>query len=55
MGSRTLKNGIEAVVKLKSERLTNVEVVPLDVTDEHSVKSVWEEIGIKQLLRCSHQ
>jgi NAD(P)-dependent dehydrogenase (short-subunit alcohol dehydrogenase family) len=47
LGSRDLKNGFEAVGKLKSEGLTNLEAVQLDVTDENSVKTAREEIGKK--------
>ncbi|WP_416865447.1 MAG: SDR family oxidoreductase [Imperialibacter sp.] len=45
LGSRDLRNGLEAVEKLKTEGLTNVEAVQLDVTDESSVKTAREEIG----------
>ncbi|GAA0190504.1 SDR family oxidoreductase [Fulvivirga kasyanovii] len=45
LGSRDLKNGSEAVTKLKLEGLTSAEAVQLDVTDEHSVKAAREEIG----------
>ena len=47
LGSRDLKNGLEAVEKLKSEELTNVEAVQLEVTDENSVKAARKEIGKK--------
>lgn len=47
LGSRDLKNGVEAVEKLTSEELTHVEVVQLDVTNENSVKTAREEIGKK--------
>ena len=47
LGSRDLKNGLEAVEKLRAEGLTNVEAVQLDVTDESSVKTAREEIGKK--------
>lgn len=47
LGSRELKNGLEAVNKLKSESFRNVEAVQLDVTDEYSVKAAREEIGKK--------
>ena len=47
IGSRDLKNGIEAVEKLKSQGLIAVEVIQLDVTDETSVKIAREEIGKK--------
>lgn len=47
VGSRDLRNGEEAVQKLKSEGLNQVEAVQLDVTDENSVKAAREEIGKK--------
>ncbi|MEQ8807461.1 MAG: SDR family oxidoreductase [Imperialibacter sp.] len=47
LGSRDLKNGLEAVEKLRAEGLTNAEAVQLDVTDESSVKAAREEIGKK--------
>ncbi len=47
IGSRNLKSGLAAVEKLKSEGLSQVEVVQLDVTDENSVKTAREEIGKK--------
>lgn len=47
MGSRNLQNGLEAVEKLKSEGLTNVEAIQLDVTDENSVQTAREQIGKK--------
>jgi NAD(P)-dependent dehydrogenase (short-subunit alcohol dehydrogenase family) len=47
IGSRNFKNGLEAVEKLKSEGLSEVEVVQLDVTDDNSVKTAREEIGKK--------
>ncbi|SDF98954.1 NAD(P)-dependent dehydrogenase, short-chain alcohol dehydrogenase family [Pedobacter terrae] len=47
IGSRDLKKGNEAAEKLKSEGLTYVEAVQLDVTDENSVKAAREEIGRK--------
>ncbi len=47
LGSRDLKNGQEAVEKLKAEGLTNVEVVALDVTNDDSVKAARIEIGKK--------
>ncbi len=48
LGSRDLKNGLEAVEKLKSEGLTNLEAIQLDVTDENSVKIARIEIGKKR-------
>lgn len=47
IGSRDLKNGVNAVEKLKSEGLSHAEAVQLDVTDERSVKMAREEIGKK--------
>ncbi|MEQ8413010.1 MAG: SDR family oxidoreductase [Imperialibacter sp.] len=47
LGSRELKNGLDAVEKLRAEGLTNAEAVQLDVTDESSVKAAREEIGKK--------
>ncbi|MFN1215756.1 SDR family NAD(P)-dependent oxidoreductase [Chryseobacterium kwangjuense] len=47
MGSRNIENGAEAIKKLKAEGLTNVELVELDVTDLHSVRTAREEIGKK--------
>jgi NAD(P)-dependent dehydrogenase (short-subunit alcohol dehydrogenase family) len=47
IGSRDLKKGEEAVQKLKTEGLTNVEVIQLDVSDDISVKSARAEIGKK--------
>ncbi|MDC6390614.1 SDR family oxidoreductase [Maribacter sp. PR1] len=45
LGSRNRQNGLEAVEILKSEGLTDVEAVQLDVTDEHSVKAARDKIG----------
>ncbi|QCR21506.1 SDR family oxidoreductase [Pontibacter sp. SGAir0037] len=47
LGSRDLENGRKAVEKLKSEGLTNAESIPLDVTDDNSVKAAREKIGLK--------
>ncbi len=47
LGSRNLDNGLKAVEKLKSEGLTNVEAIQLDVTDEESVKMARIEVGKK--------
>ncbi|UXP32837.1 SDR family oxidoreductase [Reichenbachiella agarivorans] len=47
LGSRNLKKGLEAVEQLRSEGLTHVEVVELDVTDENSVKTARETISKK--------
>lgn len=47
LGSRNLENGLQAVEKLKSEGLANVEPIQIDVTDENSVKNAREEIGKK--------
>ncbi|PZU88745.1 MAG: short-chain dehydrogenase [Chryseobacterium sp.] len=47
LGSRSLENGLQAVEKLKSEGLTNVETIQIDVTDDNSVKNARAEIGKK--------
>ncbi|KMQ65297.1 short-chain dehydrogenase [Chryseobacterium sp. FH2] len=47
IGSRNLENGLQAVEKLKTENLTNVEAIRLDVTDDNSVKNARIEIGKK--------
>jgi NAD(P)-dependent dehydrogenase (short-subunit alcohol dehydrogenase family) len=43
--SRDLRNGLQAVEKLKSEGLSQVEAVHVDVTDEIAVKAAREAIG----------
>ncbi|GAB2781853.1 SDR family oxidoreductase [Rhabdobacter roseus] len=45
IGSRDVAKGIKAVDQLKSEGLHQVEVIALDVTDDHSVKIAREEVG----------
>lgn len=45
LGSRDIKNGLEAARKLKSEGLTNVKAIQIDVTDENSVNAARAEIG----------
>ncbi len=47
LGSRNLENGQKAVEQLKSEGLTNVEAIQVDVTDDDSVKKSRIEIGGK--------
>lgn len=47
LGSRNLENGAKAVRKLKSENLSNVEVIEIEVTDTNSVKNARIEIGKK--------
>lgn len=47
IGSRDIQNGLAAVEKLKAEGLINVEAIPLDVTDDHSVKASREAVGKK--------
>lgn len=47
LGSRTLKNGQEAVEKLKTEGLTAVEAIQLDVSNTDSIKAARAEIGKK--------
>lgn len=45
LGSRNLENGIEAVNRLKTEGINNVEAIQLDVTDNGSVKEARSIIG----------
>ena len=47
LGSRTVENGQEAVEKLKSEGLTEVEAIQIDVSDDESVNAARQEIGKK--------
>jgi NAD(P)-dependent dehydrogenase (short-subunit alcohol dehydrogenase family) len=47
LGSRNLENGLEAVNKLITEGLNNVEAIQLDITNDESVKSARLEIGKK--------
>lgn len=47
IGSRNLENGLQAVEKLQADKLTNVEAIQIDVTDDHSVKNARIEIGKK--------
>ena len=47
LGSRSLENGLEAVNKLKSEGLNNLEAIQLDITSDESVKNARAEIGSK--------
>lgn len=47
LGSRDLENGLEAVEKLKSQSVNNVEAVQIDVTDPKSIKAARVEIGKK--------
>ena len=47
LGSRDLKNGLEAVEKLKSEGLNEVEFIQIDVSDQQSVNAARAEIGKK--------
>jgi NAD(P)-dependent dehydrogenase (short-subunit alcohol dehydrogenase family) len=47
LGSRNLENGLEAVNKLKSEGLNNIEVIEIDITNDESVKNARAEMGKK--------
>jgi NAD(P)-dependent dehydrogenase (short-subunit alcohol dehydrogenase family) len=47
LGSRNLENGLEAVNKLITEGLNNVEAIQLDITNDESVKSARSKIGKK--------
>lgn len=44
LGSRNLKNGLEAVEKLKAESLNEVKAIQIDVSDEGSVTAARAEI-----------
>lgn len=45
LGSRSIQNGATAVEKLKTEGLTNVECIQIDVADDNSVNTAREEIS----------
>lgn len=45
LGSRSLENGQKAVEQLKSEGLSQVEAIQIDVTDDNSVNNARLEIG----------
>ncbi|MCM5527101.1 SDR family NAD(P)-dependent oxidoreductase [Parasegetibacter sp. NRK P23] len=45
IGSRNLENGLKAVDKFKEEGLTDVEAIPLDVTDNQSIQGARAAIG----------
>jgi NAD(P)-dependent dehydrogenase (short-subunit alcohol dehydrogenase family) len=47
LGSRNAENGYEAVKKLKTEGLNEVEAIQLDVSDAESIKAARAEIGKK--------
>ncbi|WP_209402931.1 SDR family NAD(P)-dependent oxidoreductase [Pseudozobellia sp. WGM2] len=47
LGSRNTQNGAIAVEKLKSEGLTHVAYISIDITDNNSVKTVFKEIANK--------
>lgn len=47
LGSRNLEKGQKALEQLKSEGLTNVEAIQIDVTNDNSVKNARAEIGKK--------
>ena len=47
LGSRNAEKGQEAVEKLKTEGLTQVEVIQIDVSDDESVKNARIELGKK--------
>jgi NAD(P)-dependent dehydrogenase (short-subunit alcohol dehydrogenase family) len=48
LGSRDLKKGREAADKLRSEGLTNVEAITIDISDPESIKSARKELGGKR-------
>lgn len=47
LGSRDLQNGLKATEQLKSEGLTKVEAIQIDVTSQKSVDAACTEIGHK--------
>lgn len=47
LGSRDLAKGLEAVNRLKTEGLKNIEAIELDITKDESVKNARAEIGKK--------
>ncbi len=47
LGSRDKKRGLEAIEKLKSMGFTNVDCIPLDVTDTNSIKSARKALEAK--------
>lgn len=47
LGTRDLKNGLNAAEQLKAEGLVNVEAVQIDVTSQESVNAARKEIGSK--------
>jgi NAD(P)-dependent dehydrogenase (short-subunit alcohol dehydrogenase family) len=44
LGSRDLKNGADAVAKLKAEGLENIEAIQIDVVSEASIEAARQEI-----------
>lgn len=44
LGCRNLENGLEAVHKLKNERLDNVHIIQIDVTNQESIDTARVEI-----------
>ncbi len=47
LGSRDLKNGQEAVEKLKAGGFNEVEAIQIDVSNSESVKAARTEVGKK--------
>src|SRR4051812_32255317 len=45
LGSRNLENGLEAVKNFQAEGLTQVEAIPIDVTNQQSVDAARALIG----------
>ena len=45
LGSRNLENGRKAVEQLKSENLSNLELIEIDVTNDRSVQNARLEVG----------
>jgi len=47
LGCRNIENGLSAVNKLKSEGISNIELIQLDVTSQSSINEARENIGSK--------
>jgi NAD(P)-dependent dehydrogenase (short-subunit alcohol dehydrogenase family) len=47
IGSRDKTKGLEAIQKLNTMGLTNVDCIQLDVTDIHSIKAARQELEVK--------
>jgi NAD(P)-dependent dehydrogenase (short-subunit alcohol dehydrogenase family) len=50
LGSRSLKNGLEAVARLKAEGLENTEAVEIDISDAMSIEAARKRIDALDIL-----